>query len=482
MGKKSNIFKLSFLAAFAVLAVVLMFCFFAVKEIKAGIGDNVSGWAWSENIGWISFNCNNSALPEPRCTNDYGVYVDPVTGVFSGYAWSENIGWIRFYPGTTFEAKLDLGTNKVSGWAKACAGSADPASCTVFAGTSGWDGWIKMRKNTTDDGDTGPDYGVNYAATCEFSGWAWGSDVVGWVSFSHKNCDINDDGWSDPWANDKCPVGQIPYYLVKTDWCAGSAPYLEDLTLTCPDFCSASRLISLGWTYKDGDVPPDPQEYYTLQVATDTDPGFNNIVFEKGAYQHVNSGGFGTTGVKVGSDIDWGGSYYWRVKVLDENNDESEWFAYDPDGNGTPDSFTTPIHAFPDPEFTYDPEYPGVGEIVTFTDQSECYSGDCYADLDNHYLWDFDNGSICDSDSDLSCRDLGYTTTTFPGVKTYKVKLIITDNSIIPAPGQKCTNTEAQCWTMYEIPVSLLPQWKEIAPISWIGKFLANLAEIFNFI
>ena len=25
-------------------------------EVKAGIDDNVSGYAWSENIGWISLN------------------------------------------------------------------------------------------------------------------------------------------------------------------------------------------------------------------------------------------------------------------------------------------------------------------------------------------------------------------------------------------------------------------------------------------
>lgn len=55
---------------------------------------NLSGYAWGENIGWISFSCANSGM----CANvDYGVTIDPVTGVFSGYAWAENIGWISFY-------------------------------------------------------------------------------------------------------------------------------------------------------------------------------------------------------------------------------------------------------------------------------------------------------------------------------------------------------------------------------------------------
>ena len=41
----------------------------------------------------------------------------------------------------------------------------------------GWDGWISLR-------GTSPDYGVVGAETGAFSGFAWGSDVVGWVDFA----------------------------------------------------------------------------------------------------------------------------------------------------------------------------------------------------------------------------------------------------------------------------------------------------------
>ncbi|MBU4141678.1 hypothetical protein KKE99_02290 [Patescibacteria group bacterium] len=44
----------------------------------------LSGYAWSENAGWISFAPSGG-----------GVLLDD-TGDFSGYAWGENIGWVSF--------------------------------------------------------------------------------------------------------------------------------------------------------------------------------------------------------------------------------------------------------------------------------------------------------------------------------------------------------------------------------------------------
>jgi len=66
----------------------------------------LSGWAWSENFGWISFNCKTggddpiniccSQEPPPEFCSDYSVTVATSTGEFDGYAWSGNIGWISF--------------------------------------------------------------------------------------------------------------------------------------------------------------------------------------------------------------------------------------------------------------------------------------------------------------------------------------------------------------------------------------------------
>ncbi|MEZ4156968.1 MAG: prepilin-type N-terminal cleavage/methylation domain-containing protein [Candidatus Paceibacterota bacterium] len=49
----------------------------------------LSGWAWNDVIGWISFSSSTGA-------STYGVTIDTSTGIFSGWAWNDVIGWISF--------------------------------------------------------------------------------------------------------------------------------------------------------------------------------------------------------------------------------------------------------------------------------------------------------------------------------------------------------------------------------------------------
>lgn len=112
---------------------------------------NVYGWAWSKNIGWISFSCTNTMAIGTGI--DYGVDINEDTGLFSGYAWSENIGWISFadFDGDgdvdaddknisgspcapNCEATVNLTNGEVSGWARA------------LSYGDGWDGWIRLRE------------------------------------------------------------------------------------------------------------------------------------------------------------------------------------------------------------------------------------------------------------------------------------------------------------------------------------------------
>ena len=132
---------------------------------------NLAGWAWSDNIGWISFSCSNTN----SCGSvNYRVLVAE-NGDMSGYAWSDNIGWISFNqsdlgncPSGTCKAKLN--GNNLNGWAKA-----------ISADYFGWDGFINL-------GQAGSLYGVTYnPGTKKFGGYAWSSDVVGWVNFSGFN-------------------------------------------------------------------------------------------------------------------------------------------------------------------------------------------------------------------------------------------------------------------------------------------------------
>ncbi len=148
---------------------------FLASKAEAGASENVSGFAWSETIGWISLNSTSdgSAI-------SYGVDVNPLTGIgtFTGNAWSDTIGWISFAPAdlsicpAASVAQVDWTTGNVTGWARALGGSA----------TSGWDGCIKF---SDDSVAVWNGKGVKISLTDgKFSGYAYGSGVVGWIDFS----------------------------------------------------------------------------------------------------------------------------------------------------------------------------------------------------------------------------------------------------------------------------------------------------------
>ena len=68
---------------------------FGTSEGNVHISDSaLTGYAYGENIGWVSLNCSN----DDSCgTADYKVSNDG-EGNLSGYAWNENAGWIDFDP------------------------------------------------------------------------------------------------------------------------------------------------------------------------------------------------------------------------------------------------------------------------------------------------------------------------------------------------------------------------------------------------
>ncbi len=54
-------------------------------------GSSLSGWAWNDQIGWISFDCHNT---NTCLTSNYQVTLSG--DEFIGYAWNDIIGWISF--------------------------------------------------------------------------------------------------------------------------------------------------------------------------------------------------------------------------------------------------------------------------------------------------------------------------------------------------------------------------------------------------
>lgn len=152
------------------------------------------GFAWSPNIGWISFssdNCdtdNNNFIDTGMCGGDnsstpvveYNVVISRSTGEFSGQAWCANVGWISFDrsdtgnppqapfstgSGNIAEVDLNSTLRNINGWAKIM--------------SFGDQGWIKLR-------DSGFVSAIN--SNSELTGYGWnGNDDgtgIGWISFN----------------------------------------------------------------------------------------------------------------------------------------------------------------------------------------------------------------------------------------------------------------------------------------------------------
>ena len=150
----------------AFLLTFFMGLFFGFANYAFASTDRLEGYAWSSNVGWISFSCSNAN----SCgSSNYGVVIDQSSGVLSGQAWNSNIGWISFNaedvagcPSVPCAPKLVGGIG--SGWARVV--PVDPES--------GWEAWIHL---------AGPGYGVTQSAT-ELKGFSWSDDVVGWMNWN----------------------------------------------------------------------------------------------------------------------------------------------------------------------------------------------------------------------------------------------------------------------------------------------------------
>ena len=55
----------------------------------------LSGWAWNDAVGWISFCGGQSSANCPGSVS-YRVLISGATGDFTGYAWNDAVGWISF--------------------------------------------------------------------------------------------------------------------------------------------------------------------------------------------------------------------------------------------------------------------------------------------------------------------------------------------------------------------------------------------------
>lgn len=130
------------LFSITIFAVMCMFCVPAV--VSAATSESISGTAGVLNTGGvIDFdNYNSNAV------------VDPETGAVSGYVWSEDLGWIDFLNnGETDSVNVDLDNGSVSGLAYAL-------------NTGGQVDFTNYNSNVTWDSESGT-----------LSGYGWSEDL-----------------------------------------------------------------------------------------------------------------------------------------------------------------------------------------------------------------------------------------------------------------------------------------------------------------
>ncbi len=179
------------------------------QHARAGGPQELSGYAWSSNIGWIKFRGLDAA------GNEYGVSID-ASGVLSGSAWAGGkdsngamvgIGWLDFDRTKTCDPPTEeaggsagaprnlndpsdpgncdgsgpiarLKDGVIQGWARFRSGENPNLTADLW---SGWDGWVKFSGLAASGAPYRVEIDPNYAD--RLRGYAWGGDVVGWISF-----------------------------------------------------------------------------------------------------------------------------------------------------------------------------------------------------------------------------------------------------------------------------------------------------------
>ena len=181
-------------------------------------GSTLTGWMWAEDtIGWISASCTDSSS---CATSNYGFSID-ADGLITGYGWSETIGWVSANPSDlagcpSAPCEARISGNALTGWLRAIAGG------TAQSGS--WDGWISI---------SGANWGPVLQNDGYFTGFLWGSDVVGWASAAllHTNY--------EPCRSSYSCNGQTIVYT--SPQCATS----NVTTCQTPAFCAPNSAVCL---------------------------------------------------------------------------------------------------------------------------------------------------------------------------------------------------------------------------------------------
>lgn len=423
-----------FSSFFFILFFLLLVTHYALRVTRpafAGTGDTVSGWAWADTAGWISFNCTNVAGECDR--SNYGVTIDPTTGQFSGYAWADNVGWISFTRDATmgtppaapfngaenYSAVWDKTTNALTGWAK------------ILSMGSG--GWLQFRDAYADP------------TTARLSGWMWNGNSdgtgMGWVTLA--NVMVAQSVVNFP------PTAPTATAINNTTITEGAVidtgktalAVVEPVTSLQPTFT---------WTaFSDPNGGGDSQQAYEMVIEEQLPDGTWQVLYTHTA-QNDGSAFRYPSGAP---QLQYATTYRWKVRVQDA---VGAWSPY-----SEPIVFTTPLHALPQ-----------LGDIVpngtATTEQTIEMNGSAMVPEGvtiTTYQWDFGDGTTLEGqqtfDEEGNQTGVNYITPTHSYINacntdgTCTVTLTVTDSDGYVVT--KTMNIVVQKQTR-------LPIWRRIIP------------------
>ncbi len=429
------------------IAYIIIFLLMAASAAMASESQNVRGWAYSDNLGWISLN---HTIDKNATDTDYGVNINRQGYIdVSSYAYLGQLGntgaseWITFDPDVAGSPPSDaIGggylararDGKLSGWARAisaCPWDAENKKCTGAGAAPGseWDGWIKLSGKA----QNGDDYGVELADGSSedvkiFKGWAWAGDYGGWISF---NCQ---DG-----GKNKENICADFDYGVETTFHEIAKPFADNLQLAGGiDFCK--REMSFGWTYHGSsneskfeiwisEDPSVPDSASTIKIS-----GSRNTLPEGTDEISVNMENADGKGTKIKLDTL---KYYWKVKVWDSEDPAQE---SDLSKQSAAEFATDTL--YPDARFEIYPDYL-TKEITTKLDASktQCWTyvdgvkteNECFryiwtiepsVDIEGNKYWDFADVPGSDPPIKSTLSDKIVYINFFDDLQAYKITLI----------------------------------------------------------
>lgn len=228
---------------------------------------------YETGVGWISMNSINcdtngsgsidagdsapsGCPPIGTAIPNYGVDIPASDDNVTGYAWSPNIGWIDFAPvpdptyptvatGDDYSYAAQRVGDELRGWARIV------GIQTESGNSGGWQGWIRLHSDSDDPVSYGLDI-TKMDGTGNNPTYAW-SDELGWVDFSRarrvipnvlKVCQDNCYSGFSPISNGSTfnmLVGDFKYY--EACW---------STTLSCDDSNPAANVTNLAlWNETD---------------------------------------------------------------------------------------------------------------------------------------------------------------------------------------------------------------------------------------